>query len=139
MAVSLTGQIATALKASTTITSLVPATSIWSEQAPEGTTVPRILIKEIEEKQGNLMGTTRSLNRISFQVDCYAAGKEAARDIGIAVKNLIEDYTATYDTNNVIRGIIDISQKTVIDRNRPSNIKPVAKSTVEFLAFVEIG
>lgn len=138
MAVSLTGQICTYLKATGAVTSLVPAGQIWSEQAPEGTGLPRIIVEEVAEKVGNLM-TTKRLHSATINFKCYDYGKEEARDIALAVSNALRTYTATFDTNNVILGGIQTDIRTVIDRNRPANVKPVARASFQYTFLIEVG
>lgn len=138
-ATTLIGVIKDALAAATTVTTLVPATSIWSIIAPEGTPFPRIVVAEPKGDIINTFVPSKSLKPSMVTVDCYAEGAEAADAIAKVVAPVVVALTTTFSTDQRIMSIQLTSDRFREIKNRPKSQKPLFSDLLTFLVWVESG
>ncbi len=138
-ATTLIGVIKDALAAAGSVTALVPATSIWSMVAPEGTPFPRIVISEPKGDIINTFVTGKSLKPSTVTIDCYAEGAESANAIAAAVTPIVVALTTTFSTDQRIMSIQITSDKFREIKNRPKSQKPLFSDLLTFLVWVESG
>lgn len=135
---TLTGQIAAALIAASTVTNLCPASSIVMGEAPEGTGLPVIQIAE-GKTQVDWTFTGVQIERAGITIEIYAVGAETADTIQRAVSGVLDAYRdATFATVNRIMGCIRDSMNIAPD-GRTVDGTLVYRATGSFTVLVEVS
>lgn len=135
---TLTGQIAAALIAASTVTNLCPASSIVMGEAPEGTGLPVIQINE-GRTQVDWTFTGVQIERAGITIEIYAVGAEVADAIQRAVSAVLDAYRdATFATINRIMGCVRDSMNIAPD-GRTVDGTLVYQATGSFTVLVEVS
>ena len=80
-----------ALQADSALNALV-ADRIYSENAPDGSAFPRVLVFKTSEDSYNLLAANPSSKRTSYQIDCFATGLTSCNAIADAVRDVMLSY-----------------------------------------------
>lgn len=136
MATTLTGQIVEALGAAISVTALVPATSIYMGELPEGTGLPACEVAE-GSTSIDLNFSSSIIERAGITVTVYAVGAAATDLIQRTVQAILDPYTASF-TNNQIMACLRESMEIQPD-GRQVQGDLVFKATSRYTVLVEVS
>lgn len=136
MATTITGQVVEALGAASSVTALVPATSIYMGELPEGTGLPACEVAE-GPTSIDLNFSSSIIERSGVTVTVYAVGAAATDLIQRTVQAVLDPYTAVF-TNNKIMACLRESMDIQPDGREKSG-SLVFKATSKYTILVEVS
>lgn len=132
MATTLTGQIVEALGAAGSVTALVPATSIYMGELPEGTSLPLIQV-ELTGVEVQLNFGAARIESASISIVSYAVGAAAVTAIQKAAESTISPLAATYATSRIMACMLNSTEIAPSGREKEGDLTFMATSKYTIL------
>lgn len=99
-----------------TVSGLV-STRVYPDQAPEGSSVPYVVIHRIVGTEEKAKGGVEPTKETRLQVDCFAGTKDGANDLADGVESALKGYSGTtYGTITVVSIYHDTDNPSGFDR-----------------------